>query len=69
MEAEISRHYKHKKSGRCCIVLALARAEATLERVVVYREVDAGTWNIIADEAHTWTRPVAEFCDGRFERI
>jgi Protein of unknown function (DUF1653) len=52
--------YRHKKSGGVYEIMAFARVEATLEWVVVYRSV-------VDDE--TWTRPVAEFLDGRFELV
>lgn len=69
MEVEAGQHYWHKRTGGCYIAIGIARVEATLEYVVVYRAVDRETWNIIPDADHTWTRPLAEFCDGRFERV
>ena len=65
----VGKHYQHKKSGGCYIVLAIARVEATLEPVVVYRAVDKETWNILVATEHTWTRPLTEFLDGRFEPV
>lgn len=52
--------FKHLKTGGRYTIVALAKVEATMDDVVVY-----------ADEAgeRTWTRPLTEFCDGRFERI
>lgn len=61
-------HYRHRKTGGIYIVNGIARVEATMDRVVVYRGVNPETWSIMDDD-HYWTRPVAEFADGRFERI
>jgi hypothetical protein len=47
----------HRKGGKYA-VLCVARVEATLEHVVVYHKRDR------LDDV--WTRPVAEFMDGRF---
>lgn len=48
---------KHKKSGGIYRVAMLAVRESDLAPVVVYTD-DAGM---------IWTRPAAEFFDGRFE--
>lgn len=60
--------YRHKKSGGLYTVIALARVEATLERVVVYQAV-TDEWEMVEGPDHVWTRPLAEFADGRFERV
>ena len=49
--------WRHRKGGTYS-VLTVARVEATLEHVVVYHKV--------AQPSDVWTRPVAEFMDGRF---
>lgn len=49
--------WRHRKGGRY-EVLGVAQVEADLSRVVVYRSA-AGSM---------WTRPLAEFMDGRFTR-
>jgi Protein of unknown function (DUF1653) len=61
-------HYRHKKTGRIYVVEGVARVEATLDQVVVYRGKDEVTW-AAQDDDHFWTRPVEEFADGRFERV
>lgn len=67
MEPEILCFYTHRGTGSTYRVLAVARVEATLEPVVVYQACDARTWWLRQPvEDNTWTRPVAEFCDGRF---
>lgn len=69
-EARIGEYYQHIKTGRLYIVVALARVEATLEKVVVYVRVDKETLQPYADNKHnTWTRPVKEFEDGRFLQV
>lgn len=65
----VGKTYRHKKTGGIYIVLCIARVEATMHRVVVYRAVNPETWEVIQDQDHTWTRPMTEFCDGRFERV
>ncbi len=52
--------WRHRK-GWIYVVLCVARVEATLEHVVVYHKRDR------LDDV--WTRPVAEFMDGRFAKI
>ncbi len=59
MKTEIGGLYRHKK-GSEYVVIAIATEESTLRRVVVYRELRGDM---------TWTRPVEEFEDGRFEGI
>jgi hypothetical protein len=49
--------WTHRKGGHYT-VLCVARVEATLEHVVVYHKT--------TQPADAWTRPVAEFMDGRF---
>lgn len=62
--------YRHLKTGGVYHVIAMARVEANLEPVVVYRKVDPRTWNYIEPrDENTWTRPLAEFGDGRFEQV
>ena len=52
--------WRHRKGGTY-LILAIARVKATLEHVVVYHKVH--------QPADVWTRPVAEFMDGRFSVI
>ena len=52
--------YRHRKGG-VYDVLAIARVEATHEPVVVYRAQYG--------DRDVWTRPLAEFLDGRFVLI
>lgn len=49
--------WRHVKSGNTYRVHCVARVEATLAPVVVYD----------ATGVEVWTRPLAEFLDGRFE--
>lgn len=49
--------WTHKKSGVRYRVMCVARKEATLNPEVVYSVVGGGD---------PWTRPHAEFMDGRF---
>jgi hypothetical protein len=55
----INSRWKHRKGGIYSVV-SNARIEATLEAAVVYRDEVTGM---------TWVRPLAEFVDGRFERL
>lgn len=48
--------YRHKKTDGVYQVGCIARMEADLTPVAVY-----------AKDAQVWIRPLAEFCDGRFE--
>lgn len=50
--------YRHIKTGGYYTVICIAYEEATENPVVVYRS---------NQEPRTWTRPLAEFMDGRFE--
>lgn len=52
--------YVHRRSRRIYEIVAFAAVEATLLPVVVYRNTNTGA---------TFTRPEAEFFDGRFEPI
>lgn len=52
--------FKHRK-GSTYRILAIARIETTLQKVVVYQAADADTY------PETWVRPLAEFMDGRFQ--
>lgn len=51
--------WRHKKSEANYHVVCCARVEATLEWVVVYADASRVTW----------TRPLEEFMDGRFEHL
>ncbi len=50
--------YRHRKSGRYCIVLAIGKIEATLNPCVIY-QATYGSRDV-------WVRPLDEFMDGRF---
>ena len=52
--------WRHRKGGTYFVV-GVARVEATLEHVVVYHKA--------GQPADMWTRPVAEFMDGRFAKL
>ncbi|MEQ1696690.1 MAG: DUF1653 domain-containing protein [Hyphomicrobiaceae bacterium] len=66
----ISNYFRHVKTGGIYEVVALARVEATLEPVVVYRAVDPLTrLPKFPTPDHTFTRPDEEFRDGRFVQI
>jgi hypothetical protein len=52
---------RHVKSGGKYNVVCVAKVEATLDPVVVYRS--------LKDHDAVWTRPLAEFCDGRFVAV
>lgn len=54
--------YRHKKTGGTYQLLMLATIEADMTPAVVYGARKDG-------EVHRWVRPVAEFCDGRFEPV
>lgn len=58
----IGAHYKHKKTGGTYQLVMFATIEATMTPAVVYAARKDG-------ETHRWVRPVAEFCDGRFEAV
>jgi hypothetical protein len=66
MEPQYLEHYRHEKTGGIYQVIAVARVEATIDRVVVYRGCDSVNWSPLPSWEHTWTRPISEFCDGRF---
>lgn len=66
MEVIPGQRYRHIKTGGVYEVLALARIEATLRDVVVYRHVNAVTWSPTPGPGNVWVRPADEFCDGRF---
>lgn len=53
--ARINGSYRHKKTARTYVVIAIGRNEATLEEVVVYKT--PGTMDV----HHVWVRPKAEF--------
>lgn len=50
--------HQHRKGGRYRVI-GEALAEATLQPVVIYDDV----------EGHIWVRPKAEFLDGRFTPV
>jgi len=58
----IGAHYKHKNTGHNYQVVMFATIEATMTPAVVYA---ARSKNGL----QCWVRPVAEFCDGRFEPV
>lgn len=60
-KVEIGKLYRHVRRGTIYRVLAIALEEATHSLVVVY-EAAAGQVG-----GEVWTRPHAEFIDGRFE--
>lgn len=59
IKVAVGKQYKHTKSGKIVKVIAIAREEKTLKKVVVYNEKDSGFW----------TRPMGEFRDGRFKEL
>lgn len=58
----IGAHYRHKKTGRTYQLVMFATIEASMTPAVVYGARSKG-------ETHHWVRPLAEFCDGRFEAV
>ena len=58
----IGAHYRHKKTGGTYQLLSFATIEATMTPAVVYG-------GRLKGETHRWVRPLAEFCDGRFEPV
>ena len=58
--AEPGARYRHRRGGTYRLVL-LATSEATGEPVAAYLSE--------SDPRRLWVWPLAEFCDGRFERI
>jgi hypothetical protein len=71
MDISEGQRVRHIKTGGTYVVVAIARVEAQPdERVVVYRKIDP----LHRKEAlpltdNTWSRPLAEFSDGRFVKI
>lgn len=59
---EIGAYYRHRKTGGVYQLLMTATIEATMTPAVVYAAKERGV-------AHRWVRPLAEFCDGRFEKV
>jgi len=59
-DISIGGYYRHKRTGGVYQVLCLAIIEATMTNAVVYAAKKDG-------KVERWVRPVAEFCDGRFE--
>lgn len=68
MKAKYNFTYRHVKTGRVYIVVALGRNELTLEEVVVYAAVDRWTEYRYSLQ-DVWVRPRAEFEDGRFDEV
>lgn len=58
----IGAYYRHKKSGGTYQIIMFATIEATMTPAVVYGARSK-------DGPVRWVRPVAEFCDGRFEAV
>ena len=58
----IGAHYRHKKTGGTYQLFMFATIEATMTPAVVYGARVKG-------EVSHWVRPLAEFCDGRFEPV
>lgn len=58
----IGAHYRHKKTGGTYQLMMFATIEATMTPAVVYGARLNGA-------VHHWVRPLAEFCDGRFEPV
>jgi hypothetical protein len=54
--------YLHKKTGNTYQVVMTATIEATMVPAVVYAARHDG-------KVSRWIRPLAEFCDGRFEPV
>lgn len=54
--------WRHVKSGREYRIFGHAIIKATLETAILYAPEGQG-WDVI------WSRPAAEFLDGRFEKI
>jgi hypothetical protein len=52
--------WRHLETGAFYYVVCLARLEATLADMVVYRGVK---------DQLVWIRPLAEFADGRFKEV
>lgn len=53
---------RHKKTGHTYQVVTFATIEADLTPAIVYAESVTG-------RRSCWVRPLAEFCDGRFELV
>lgn len=58
-EIDTGTRWRHRKGGEYTVI-AVARIEADLSPVIVYRS-DA--------DGRSWVRPLAEFEDGRFTQI
>ena len=58
----IGGYYRHKKTGGTYQVIMIATIEATMTEAVVYATRRDG-------KVERWVRPLAEFCDGRFESV
>jgi hypothetical protein len=58
----IGAHYRHKKTGGKYQLIMFATIEATMTPAVIYGANKNG-------EPQRWVRPLAEFCDGRFEPV
>jgi hypothetical protein len=53
-------YYRHLKTGGLYTIVCIACEEATECPVVVYRS---------QQDHRTWTRPLEEFMDGRFQKV
>lgn len=58
---EVGRSYKHYKSGKVYIVIALAQMECTLEEVVVYQLRNETPETTATNGPEVWVRPLKEF--------
>jgi hypothetical protein len=58
----IGGYYRHKKTGGTYQVQMFATIEATMTPAVVYAARGK-------EGVQRWVRPLAEFCDGRFEPV
>lgn len=56
----IGAYYRHKRTGGIYQIVMFATIESTMTPAVVYGARKS-------DVPEMWVRPLAEFCDGRFE--
>lgn len=60
----------HVKSGHTYFVWGVAQVEADLSEVVVYQRCTLSTPRaLVSTKDGWWTRPLAQFLDGRFTRL
>ena len=52
--------WRHKKTGKAYTIMGTCRLEATNVPAFLYRSMETGI---------VWAREMAEFLDGRFEKI